>query len=258
MYKLTRPDGFDFYSGSINYRDAIGSTIRVTDYDPPEKGVCGRGLHASRNPNDCFVGAKLPCAAFLVKGIQPIARDKQKTRYQALKVLEEIKDLDTLFGWKYFEAINPIHPFKIKPPKITEKEISLLIDWASMWDSVGDSVWVSVRNAVRNAVRNSVWNSVGDSVTDLVRVSAWVSVCDSVGDSVGDSMWNSVGVSVRAYIGSLFPKIKKWKYIKHQKNEYPFQPAVDLWRVGLVPSFDGKIWRLHGGTNVETLWERKV
>ena len=54
MYKLTKLDGTDFYSG-IKYRDAIGSIIRVTDYDPPEVGFCGRGLHACRKPNDCFV-----------------------------------------------------------------------------------------------------------------------------------------------------------------------------------------------------------
>lgn len=202
MYKLTRPDGFDFYSGTINYRDNIGKIIRVKDFDPAGVGVCGKGLHASQNPNDCFVGAKIQCAAFKVQGIQPIAKDKQKTRYQALKVIEEITDLDNLFGWKYSEVINPIHPFKIIPQKITEREIRLLKNWASVWDSVGYSVW--------------------------------------------------------AYIGSLFPSILNWKYIKHKKGEYPYQSAVDLWKMGLVPSFDDKVWRLHGGRQARTLWEGTV
>ncbi len=207
MYKLTRRDGFDFYSGTINYREAIGTTIRVTDYDAPSVGSCGKGLHASRNPNDCFIGSKIPCAAFKVRGIQPIARDSQKTRYQALKILEEIKDLDSLFGWKYTEAINRIHPFKIKRQKITKEEILLVKKWASVRDSVWDSV--------RASVRDSVW----------------------------------------AYIGSLFPNIEKWKYIKYKKGQYPFQSAIDLWKQGLVPSFDGKIWRLHGGKDAKILWE---
>ena len=197
MYKLTRPDGFDFYSGTVNYRENVGKIIRVTDFDPGPN-VCGKGMHASRNPNDCFVGARIPCAAFEVDGIQRIAGDKQKSRYQAMKVLEEIIDLDKLFGWNYSEAINPIHPFKIKCPKITDKHIKLLKQW----------------------------------------------------DSVGGSVRDSVG----AYIGSLFPNIKKWEYINHKKGIYPFQPAVDLWRMGLVPSFDGKIWRLHGGLNGEIIY----
>ena len=203
MYKLTRPDGYDFYSGTINYRDAIGTVIRVTDFDPPEHGVCGHGLHASRNPNNCFVGAKIPCIAFKVQGIGKIIGDSKKSRYRALKIIKEIHDLNNLFGWNYIEAANPIHPFKIKPPEITEVEFKLLKKWAS----------------------------VGASVEAYV------------GDSVGASVWNSVG----AYIGSLFPAIKKWKYIDHRRGHYPFQPAVDLWKIGLVPSFDGKVWRLHGG-----------
>ena len=205
MYKLTRPDGFDFYSGTVNYRENVGKIIRVTDFDPGPN-VCGKGMHASRNPNDCFVGARIPCAAFEVDGIQRIAGDKQKSRYQAMKVLEEIIDLDKLFGWNYSEAINPIHPFKIKCPKITDKHIKLLKQW------------------------------------------------DSVGGSVRDSVGGSVRDSVGAYIGSLFPNIKKWEYINHKKGIYPFQPAVDLWRMGLVPSFDGKIWRLHGGLNGEIIY----
>jgi len=243
MYKLTRPDGYDFYSGTINYREAIGTIIRVTDYDPPEKGSCGRGLHASKNPNNCFVGTRIPCAAFRVRGIQLIAKDSYKTRYQALKVVEEITNLDTLFGWKYSEAINPIHPFKIVPPEINEGHIELIKQWASVWDSVRASVGASVRDSVWA----SVWASVGDSVWDSVRA--------SVGASVRDSVWASVRASVRAYTGSLFPNIKKWEYINHKKGEYPLQPVVDLWKQGLVPSFDGKTWRLHGKEDAEILLE---
>lgn len=121
------------------------------------------------------------------------------------------KKMYSSFNFK--EALHPIHPFKIEPPKITKKHIELL----KKWDSVWDLVWDSVRN----------------------------SVLDSVLDSVG------------AYIGSLFPNIKKWKYVKKTKD-YPFQSAVDLWKMGLVPSYDGKVWRLHGGKKGKVLWEGKL
>ena len=61
-----------------------------------------------------------------------------------MKVLEEITDLDNLFGWKYSEAIKPVHPFKMTAPEITKEHIYLLREWAS--------------------VRDSVWNSEGDKV----------------------------------------------------------------------------------------------
>ena len=142
---------------------------------------------------------------------------------------------------------NIVKPFLIKPPKkITAQHISLLRNWDSVWDSVGDSVGASVGASVGDSVRASVWASVGDSVRD--------SVVDSVWASVGASVWASVVDSVWAYTGTFF-KISKWKYIKSNRGEYPFQSAVDLWNMGLVPSFDGKNWRLHGGKSAKVLFE---
>ena len=54
-----------------------------------------------------------------------------------------------------------------------------------------------------------------------------------------------------AYIGSLFTEISVWKYTDLLKVEgYPFQSCVDLWKMGLVPSFDGVTWRLHSNKGV--------
>jgi len=116
-----------------------------------------------------------------------------------------------------------VHPFRdVKPPaKITAKHIALLREWASVWDSVGASVWASVRA------------------------------------SVGASVWDSVWDSVRAYYGSFFILSRNdWKYTEKIKtDQYPFLSAVKLWEMGLVPSFDGKKWRLHGGKDAKVLWE---
>ena len=114
------------------------------------------------------------------------------------------------------EALSPVHPFKIKPPAtVTDEHIKLLKEWVS--------------------IRTVVEASVGTLVGTLVR--------DSVETSVGTSVW--------AYVGSLFPYITKWKYCENVKVKgYPFQSAVDLWRLGLVASFDGKTWRLHSKNGV--------
>ena len=133
-------------------------------------------------------------------------------------------------SFNFTEAKNPIHPFKIEPPKeITNKHLKLLKVRASVWDSV------------------------------------WDSVRASVGASVGASVWDSVWDSVRAYIGSLFPKIKKWKYVDYRKKPfnkikgYPYQSVVDLWKMGIVPSYDSynQVWRLHGKDG-KILWEGKI
>jgi hypothetical protein len=122
--------------------------------------------------------------------------------------------------------IKPIiNPFDMVPSKITPELLDLLKQWASVWDSV----W----NSVGNSVGNSVWNSVGNSVGN--------SVWNSVGNSVGNSVWNSVW----AYHSSFF----------EIKYKYDFSPAIKLWEMGLVPSYDGKVWRLHGGKGAAILWE---
>jgi len=34
-----------------------------------------------------------------------------------------------------------------------------------------------------------------------------------------------------------------------------FSSAVKLWEAGLVPSYDGKIWRLHSGEKADVVYE---
>ena len=53
------------------------------------------------------------------------------------------------------------------------------------------------------------------------------------GGSVRDSVYDLIG----AYISSFFPNTKE--------GVNPFKSSIDLWRMGYVPSFDGKVWRLH-------------
>ena len=156
-----------------------------------------------------------------------------------------------------------VHPFDVLPPKrITKKHLRLLREWASVRGSVeGDIVRGSVEASVEasvGGVGGSVWDSVGnvgESVRGSVRTIVRGSVEASVG-SVGVSVW----VSVWAYIGSFFNlPSEAWLYTKRVKNKgYPFQPAVDLWELGLLPSFDGKTWRLHGGPKAAILWSGTV
>ena len=170
-----------------------------------------------------------------------------------------------------------INPFKDRSIlEITDEDIELLKQWASVrasvsasvgasvsasvrdsvrasvgdsvgysvWDSVWDSVWASVRASVSASVSASVRASGGDSVRASVGDSVWASVWDSVWDSVGDSVGASVGYSVWDSVGdSVRASISPFVDIKYK---YDFSSAIKLWEKGLVPSFDGKIWRLHG------------
>jgi hypothetical protein len=82
----------------------------------------------------------------------------------------------------------------------------------------------------------------------------WASVGASVWDSVGASVGDSVGDSVGAYVGSFF-KLPSWKFDGKTVKRYPFRAGADLWEAGLVPSFDGKTWRLHAGPDAKIVYE---
>lgn len=150
-----------------------------------------------------------------------------------------------------------VHPFKIVPPKkITKAHLALLKEWDSVRASARASVRDSVGDSVRASVLAIVWDSVWACVGDSVRVSVLASVRASVWDSVWASVWDGVG----AYSGTFFKLPRNsWKYTENIKTKgYPFQASVDLWEMGLVPSFDGRIWRLHGGPDAKILWEGEI
>jgi hypothetical protein len=164
-----------------------------------------------------------------------------------------------LSGWKVKEAYNPVKPLLLELRAMKNEKLKLLVaEWDSVWASVRDSVWDSVRDSVRDSVQDSVWDSVWASVRDSVWDSVWASVRDSVRASVRDSVWasvwdsvqDSVRDSVRAYCGGLFPNIKTWKYTEKLGTD-PWRPLLTLWYAGYVPSFDGKVWRLHAGKDAK-------
>ena len=82
---------------------------------------------------------------------------------------------------------------------------------------------------------------INDSHLELLKL--WTSVRASVWDSV----W--------AYISDFF-EIDDWKYIDHKPGENPFNPCIELWKQGIVPSNDGQKWRLHTKNGIA--WEGDI
>ena len=108
-----------------------------------------------------------------------------------------------------------------------------------------------IRHPIVHPFKIAAPETIGPKHIGLLK--KWASVWAGVWASVGASVWDSVRASVWAYAGSFF-RIPVWKYIKHPKGKYPYQPLVALWNVGLVPSFDGTTWRLHGGKKATVLF----
>ena len=260
-------DGLNPPIQDTGFEYEIGRDYNCDDFcNAPEKD-CAAGFYATELDG-------LPYAWNTYRNIyevevwgRAVEINEFKRRYENIRILreldpadvaEEANEIEDELGYRLSEVIQPVNPAKITPPEITDEHIELLREWYSVgdsvWDPVRDPVWDLVRDSVRDSVWDPVWDSVWDSVWRSVWDPLWGSVRDSVRDSVC-SAGNSVRYLVYAYIGSLFPEIDDWKYIDHEPGEYPLQSAVDLWKQGLVPSYDGKTWRLHGGENMDILYE---
>ena len=236
---LTSPYRYYHYEIGKWYHEPLVGTMGQNNcqcglYAVPIEGLLYRGLYRSdERAYKCEVKGRNA-------GVSPL-----KECWEHLKIIEPMSEDQVRriarhqhkrLGWNIEEALYPINPLKMpKVNVLTSEHIKMLKQWASVGASVGDSVWDSVGDSVWDSVRASVGDSVGDSVR--------ASVGDSVRASVWASVRDSVGASVWAYIGSLFP------------GAHPFKPASDLWRSGIVPSFDGKVWRLHSGEQVSIIWK---
>ena len=168
---------------------------------------------------------------FLTQKIRVDCINARDDREQAEAWARKIKSKSIVPELIIKKIIQPF--FDYQRDSITEDEKILLNKWASVWASVGDFV--------RAFVGASVWYSVWYFVWDSVRDSVWAFIRDSVRDSVWDSVRDFVG----AYASSFF-KINEWKIEDITQKENPFLSAIELWEAGLVPSFDGRTWRLHG------------
>lgn len=263
----------------MNFKYELGKRYICKNFNPDTKVDCAEGFYATDIEGLLYANLSENKKVFEceVSGKQVII-DQFKQRFEEIKLIREIpimelkelvKEESDKLDYNLYEALFPIDPREIEYKKITKEHIELLKKWNFIMDSVSDSIGrhirdsvgfpvsdsvkPSIRDYVRDSIRDSVWGSVWPSVWGSIRDSVWGSISDSVGRPIRDS----VGHSIWAYISSLFP-IKKWKYIEHKEGENPFQPAIDLWKQGIVPSFDGKVWRLHAGKNMKTVWKGKI
>lgn len=275
LYKVLNNDLTSPYKG---FQFELGKKYVCENFDTSDE-ECSNGFYAV-GFNGLVYTMNINGEKHSVFEVEVGGRSKEfnqfKRRYEEITIIRELTEdeikvgllaCEEKEGYRVYEACYPVHPFEGNPMPLEDAK-KLLEEWkkvmasvsASVRDSVLESVGYSVLESVVDSVVDSVWESVRASVLESVGYSVLESVAESVGYSALDSVWNSigdsVGYSVRVYISSLFPHIKRWKGIDHEEGVNPFQSGIDLWKAGYVPSFDGKIWRLH--TKDGIAWEEDV
>ena len=217
-----------------NFKYKIGKEYTCKDFDDNPNNDCSNGFYATDVeglPYSWNINKK--CFEVEVSGRQVII-SQYKQRFEKQTIIREVEKDELIelarkeekrLGYKLSEVLFPVNPLLFTQREVTEKEIQILKEWASVWETVKASAW--------------------ETVKALAWETGWASV------------WETVWASVWAYASSLFPGIEKWKYIEHEKGVNPFQSGIDLWRSGFVPSFDGEVWRLHSGKKAEIVYELK-
>jgi len=69
---------------------------------------------------------------------------------------------------------------------------------------------------------------------------------------VGASVWDLVGASVWDLVGAYASTFVDIKY------NHDFTSINKLWERGIVPSYDGKIWRLHTGMKADIIMQGTI
>lgn len=270
--KLYKVVDKDWTSPFQNYQYEVGHSYTCDDFDP-SNADCSRGLYAvdlEGLPYSWIVGRKIVEVEVWGRSVEI---NQFKRRYEHMKILRECdvqseivpkcKEIEDDLGYRLSEVIDPANPRKIDPHKIDDEVLDLLRKWASarrMNSHSGlhapDSVYnLPVIDAVRHAVSRSIWSSVGGQVRRNIENAAedevgtinwWTSSVsrNNVSRSVSDVIW--------AYIESLFHSRENQGIVR---GNYRIAAPLALWNMGLIPSFDGAAWMLHGGKDLEILWE---
>jgi len=207
-FHLARPDGWDFFTGyTINYRDALGSVVTCPDYTRAHS--CGGGIHVTQRPNACNVGASFPCSAYLVEPVVGLVRiDATKSKARAIRVVAEITDLDTFFGWDYtglcafLPTIPQIRWLQPDGDPDPTWHLTRRATWREAWAASGAAAgspgttwrkaWASVEGAGREAMCAAA--------VCAARTAAWVAVRGVGVDAAGGS-WNVRGAAGYAAAG---------------------------------------------------------
>jgi hypothetical protein len=203
-FKATRPDGTDFYSGTVRY--AVGKRVRPLPFEGKRK-LCGEGvLHASDVPAETLVGRRWwPCRLFEVTGI-PFASKGHKHGFRQLSIVREV-DAHLALGLNGREVAALID----RAGRLTLEESKALdaargdvtvaardAAWYAARDGAGGAAraaawyaaWYAARHAARHAARDAAWYAAGDAamalvVRDLITPEHFDTLCGPWRDVIG-------------------------------------------------------------------------
>ena len=207
-FKATRPDGTDFYTGSVDYAAALASGELVTHPSPGESGAGGY-LSVSVSPSDC-TGMSWPCRLFAVEPGDPWTPDPDewpsKRACHSLRVVRELP------------AHEALGPQGVHVAALIDRTRSLTADEADRLAAAWDAAWSAARDAIRgtawDTTRDAAWSAARDAIWGATRDTTWAAVRLTVRDStralvvrdlISTEHYDTLTAPWRAVIGRIHP-----------------------------------------------------
>ena len=199
FWKATRPDGTDFFSGTIDYAAALetGEPVTVPEVDDP-RCCTGTVLHASTVPTETLIGGSWPCRLFEVTGT-PVAEEWHKRGFFSLTVVREV-DGHLALGpqGEYVAAVID------QAGRLDRQEAeSLHAAWDAARAAARDAAWDSARDAARSAARDAARAAAGAAAWDAARA---LIVRDLIGQhDFTQAAYRTLVGPWRTIVGSIHP-----------------------------------------------------
>ena len=176
-YKATRPDGYDFHTGAVDYAAALadGTVVEHPSFDL-SAGPSGY-LSVATVATDC-TGMSWPCRLFLVEPVgeaHTVDDLPNKRAVAALRVVEERP------------AHEALGPQGEHVAALFERARRLTSDEARRWvvarDAARAAAWDAARGAARAAARDAARAAARDAARDAAGAAARAAARDAAGDA---------------------------------------------------------------------------
>lgn len=189
-YKAVRPDGTDFYTGTVDYAGICGTdqTLPVLPTVPGDgwDEDCGGPVcctdevyHASTSKADTLIGGDWPCRLFEVEG-EAVAEEGTKRGFYTLKVLRELPAHEAL-GPNGEAVVALIEKAKtLTAEQVNKPYVPRDVARDAARDVAVYTARVAARDAARCAAMDAVWRAAraatGCAVRGATEDAAWRAV----------------------------------------------------------------------------------
>ena len=233
-YKATRPDGRDFYTGTVDYAAALASGEPLPELRGGAAFPGGGWYHLATVPTEC-VGMSWPCRLFEVEPVGDMMMDNahpHKIGCRSVRVLREI-EAHRVFGPQGEQVVTLIE----RCLTLSAAEVDrLAAAWGAAWDTwaVAWDTWAVARGATwdaawdtwavaRGATWDTTWGAARGAMSGAARGATW----DTTWGATWDTTWGAArGAAVALLCRDLIGQAPGWDQDAYNLLTGPWRDVI--------------------------------